>query len=145
LTKLNLIQFKKLEKYAIIPTKAHRQDAGFDLHSIGSYRILPGERVVISTGIAYMPPEGFAGFVWPRSGLASNRGLDVLGGLIDGGYRGEIKVILVNHGYDSVFINKGDRVAQLVVSPYFSESEEVDSFVGEADDRGTNGFGSSGD
>jgi dUTP pyrophosphatase len=137
-----LIQFKKLNKDAAIPTKAHELDAGFDLYAGCSHRILPGERAVVGTGIACKPPAGYAGYVWPRSGMASNMGVDVLGGLIDGGYRGEIKVILINHGYDCVYINKGDRVAQLVVSVYLSEAEEVDSFDG--GDRGTDGFGSSG-
>jgi dUTP pyrophosphatase len=128
-----------------IPTHARDGDAGVDLAASVAVDIAPGERVLVPTGIAVAIPKGFAGFVLPRSGLAINHGVTVINspGLIDSGYRGELKVGLINHGDTHYAIAVGDRVAQLVilavVSPEFVEVEELDSTS-----RGSGGFGSTG-
>jgi dUTP pyrophosphatase len=128
-----------------IPTHARDGDAGVDLVSAEAVDIAPGKRVLVPTGIAIAIPEGFAGFVLPRSGLAINHGVTVVNapGLIDSGYRGELKVGLINLGEQSYSISVGDRIAQLVVqavmSPDFVEVEELDDTA-----RGSDGFGSTG-
>jgi len=128
------------------PQAQNRGDAGYDLRSSEEYRIEPGQRVLISTGIALAIPEGYAGFVQPRSGLAIKNGIAVLNtpGLIDSGYRDEIKVILINHDQHETFVvNRGDRIAQLVIQKY----ETIDWVITddlESSDRGTGGFGSTG-
>ena len=128
-----------------IPERARDGDAGVDLAASVAVQIAPGERVLVPTGIAVAIPSGFAGFVLPRSGLAINHGVTVINapGLIDSGYRGELKVGLVNHGDTTCAISVGDRIAQLVimavVSPEFVEVEELDATL-----RGSGGFGSTG-
>ena len=128
------------------PQAQNRGDAGYDLRSTGEYKIEPGQRVLVSTGIALAIPEGYAGFVQPRSGLAIKNGITALNspGLIDSGYRDEIKVILINHDPMETFvINKGDRIAQLVVQRYETIDWQIVDDL-ETSDRGTGGFGSTG-
>ena len=128
-----------------LPTKAHFGDAGADLSSAVAIDIPPGEKTLVPTGLAVAIPDGFAGFVLPRSGLAVTFGVTVINapGLIDSGYRGEVKVALVNHGRETFSIEKGDRVAQLVImavaSPEFVEVDTLDPTS-----RGAGGFGSTG-
>lgn len=128
-----------------IPKQAHEGDAGVDMTASVAVDIAPGARVLVSTGIAVAIPRGFAGFVLPRSGLAINHGVTVVNapGLIDSGYRGEVKVGLINHGDTAYVISAGDRVAQLVImaveTPEFIEVSELD-----ATGRGAGGFGSTG-
>ena len=128
-----------------IPVHAHEGDAGVDLTSSRDIELSPGAQVLVPTGIAVAIPRGFAGFVLPRSGIAVKHGVTVINapGLIDSGYRGELKVGLINHGDSSYTIKVGDRIAQLVVmavvSPEFVEVEELD-----ATSRGSGGFGSTG-
>jgi dUTP diphosphatase len=100
-----------------LPAYARPDDAGLDLHAAEAVTLKPGDRMLVATGIALALPPGFAGFVLPRSGLALRHGVTLLNtpGLIDAGYRGEIKVLLVNHGTVAVTLARGDRVAQLVV------------------------------
>ena len=120
-------------------------DAGVDLRSTESVSIEPGERCLIPTGLAVAIPEGYAGFVQPRSGMAINKGLGVLNspGLIDSGYRGELKVIAINLGSDALPIERGDRIAQLVILPVPPfDYEEVEVLPGS--ERGAGGFGSTG-
>ena len=128
-----------------LPEFAHPGDAGADLTASESVTIEPGERALVPTGLAVAIPEGFAGFVLPRSGLAIRSGITVINapGLIDSGYRGELRVGLVNLG-DSVFvIEAGDRIAQLVIMavtrPEFVEVDDLDETL-----RGSGGFGSTG-
>src|SRR4029078_3797010 len=111
------ILMKLLDDGLPAPRYQHANDGVFDLPSRVDLLLGPGERATIPTGIALAIPSGFAGFVLPRSGLASRHGLSLLNtpGLIDAGYRGEIKVLLVNHGEAAVSLERGDRVAQLVV------------------------------
>ena len=138
-----MIKIKKLNENAIIPTKANSTDAGYDLYAIDDYEILGCRRSAVKTGIAMSIPDGYVGLVWPRSGLAIKKGIDTLAGVIDSGYRGEIVVLLQNHGSESLFINKGDRIAQILFQSIANfELKEVQSL--DDTDRGGGGFGSSG-
>ncbi|HEY5578893.1 MAG TPA: dUTP diphosphatase [Acidimicrobiia bacterium] len=139
------VTFRRLDKELPPPSRAHSGDAGVDLYAREEAVLGPEERVIVPTGIAVGIPEGYAGLVVPRSGLAARFGVCVVNapGLVDSGYRGEIKVILVNHGRDSVRIERGDRIAQLVVVPVglgeFVEVEELSDTS-----RGDEGLGSTG-
>jgi dUTP pyrophosphatase len=128
-----------------LPAYARADDAGLDLHAAESVTLAPGARALVPTGIALAIPPGFAGFVLPRSGLALRHGVTALNtpGLIDAGYRGEVKVLLINHGAAAVTLARGDRIAQLVVQ----RVERVAlTPVAELPDsaRGPGGFGSTG-
>jgi dUTP pyrophosphatase len=131
---------------ARLPTRAHEGDAGLDLHSAEPARIPPGERASVSTGIAVEIPPGHAGLVLPRSGLAADHGIALVNapGLIDSGYRGEIRVLLLNTDREREFeIRPGDRIAQLVLTRIAeAEPVEVDDLAKAT--RGPSGFGSSG-
>lgn len=120
-------------------------DAGVDLRATEAVTLAPGQRTLIPTGIAVAIPEGYAGFVQPRSGMAINKGLGLLNspGLIDSGYRGEIKVIAINLDSQPLEIARGDRIAQLVILPVPEvEYEEVEALPDS--ERGAGGFGSTG-
>jgi dUTP pyrophosphatase len=136
----------KLEPGAVLPTRAHSGDAGLDLYASEGARIGPGQRSSVGTGIAVEIPEGHAGQVLPRSGLAKKHGIALVNspGLIDSGYRGELRVLLLNTDPQELFeIEAGDRIAQLLVSPVvMAEPVEVDSLTDSA--RGNGGFGSTG-
>lgn len=140
------LEIKRLDPGMSVPEYAYAGDAGSDLRSAADRRIACGERDVIPTGLAVAIPEGYAGLVLPRSGLAAKHGVGVVNGpgLIDSHYRGEIKVILINHDkYKDFVIRRGDRIAQLVIIPVadvrFVEKDDLDDT-----ERGANGFGSSG-
>lgn len=135
-----------IDKDLPLPKKAYEGDAGMDLLSAEDLLIDPGERALISTGIAIEIPPGYAGFVQPRSGLAIKHGIGVVNspGLIDSNYRGEIKVILINMDKEARYkIKRADKIAQLVIkkveSPTFVVVDELNDSK-----RGKNGFGSSG-
>jgi dUTP pyrophosphatase len=136
----------RLEDGAALPTRAHEGDAGLDLYSCESAHIGPGERWSVGTGIAVEIPEGHAGLVLPRSGLARKHGIALVNspGLIDSGYRGEIRVLLLNTDPADTFqVEPGDRIAQLVIAPIvMAEPVEVEALTDSA--RGDGGFGSSG-
>jgi dUTP pyrophosphatase len=141
------LQFKALHEYAQLPTYGSDGAIGLDLHAVVPEHITvlaPGERALIPTGLAAAIPEGFYGRVAPRSGLAVKYGIDVLAGVIDSDYRGEIKVALVNLGDKPFDIRTGDRIAQLVleradrVRPVWAAGDLPST------DRGTDGFGSTG-
>lgn len=132
-----------------VPSYAHSGDAGVDLVTTTDVVIEPAERAVVGTGIAIALPEGYAGFVHPRSGLAARAGLSVVNtpGTIDSGYRGEIKVCLVNHDpREPITLRRGDRIAQLLVQrvehAVFREVDSVDLLPATA--RGAGGYGSTG-
>jgi dUTP pyrophosphatase len=135
-----------LDERATLPRRAYPGDAGLDLHALEPCLLAPGERVTVRTGIAVEIPEGQAGLVLPRSGLAARHGIALVNapGLIDAGYRGEIRVLLLNTDRSEAFaIAAGDRIAQLVlVRVQTPEVIEVDALA--ASDRGPGGFGSSG-
>jgi dUTP pyrophosphatase len=137
--------FKKLVPDAVIPTRAHATDAGFDLYCTEAVFLACGDRALISTGVSVAIPTGAVGLVCPRSGLAIKDGVTVANapGIVDSGYRGELKVILHNTDTTNAFsCHKHSRIAQLVVVPFLGLSTEVDELP-EAD-RGDGGFGSTG-
>jgi len=141
------IKIKRLDKEAILPKYQHgaNEDVGMDLHSIESGILKTGEYKLFKTGIAISLPVGYAGFVNPRSGLALKHGITVLNadGVIDPGYRGEIGILLINHGQEEFKINKGDRIAQLIIQKYEEvEWKEVDELSDSK--RGQGGYGHTG-
>ena len=135
---------KKLTPYATIPTKGSAGAAGYDLTATDPVTIHPGERAIVSTGLAIRLPPGTYGRVAPRSGLAARHGIDVLAGVVDPDYRGEVKVILQNHGTETFVTGPGMRIAQLVLENFTTTTvEEVDD-LGDDTLRGVAGFGSTG-
>jgi len=139
------LRVKRLATVAILPTRSHADDAGLDLHASEDLVIGAGECRTIATGIAIALPPGTEGQVRPRSGLAQEYCVTVLNspGTIDEGYRGEIRVILINHGRRPFHVKSGMRIAQLVVQPRLSiDLLEVESLTDTA--RGPGGFGSTG-
>ena len=137
------INLKKVEPHAKIPTRANQSDAGWDLYSLVTRSISPSQRVTIRTGISLQIPEEYVGLIWPRSGMSVKNGIDVLAGVVDSGYRGEIKVCLLNTSREWMDIKEGDRIAQILFQevPHF-QLQEVD--ILQNSDRGEGGFGSSG-
>lgn len=140
------LPFTRLSESARAPRRAHEGDAGYDLFAAEEARLGPGERASVGTGIAVAIPDGCAGLVLPRSGLAMRHGISVVNapGLIDAGYRGEVRVLLLNTDRSEAFeVAPGDRIAQLVISrvesPELVELESLDETV-----RGAGGFGSTG-
>jgi dUTP pyrophosphatase len=135
----------RLREDAVLPDRAYQGDAGLDLVACDRVELAPGERAVVGTGIAVAIPEGHAGYVQPRSGLASRHGITIVNtpGLVDSGYRGELRVILLNTDREHAFVvEPGMRIAQLVLLPVAVAStvevEELPESV-----RGVRGFGSS--
>ena len=142
------IPFRRLVPQAEAPERAHAGDAGYDLRSVEEAELVPGGRALVRTGISVAVPEGYAGLVLPRSGLAVKHGISLVNtpGLIDSGYRGEIQVPLINHDREETFlVERGARIAQLVLvraaAAIFAEMEFLESAT---DGRGEGGFGSSG-
>jgi dUTP pyrophosphatase len=140
------LRIARLDERARLPTRAHDADAGLDLYALEDAVLAPGERASVPTGIAVEIAPGQAGLVLPRSGLAARHGISVVNapGLIDAGYRGEVRVLLLNTDREQPFeITSGDRIAQLVlVRVELPELVEVDSLSDT--ERGAGGFGSSG-
>ena len=141
-----ILPIKRLDESVQLPAYAYQGDAGLDLRSSEDVSLAPFERRLVSTGLAIAIPEGYAGFVQPRSGLALREGLSMANtpGLIDSHYRGELKVCAINLDSEkTIHIERGERIAQLVIQKVpavtLSEVEELDET-----DRGTGGFGSSG-
>ena len=142
------VPFRRLRAEALEPTRAHARDAGYDLRSVDDVSLPPGGRSLVRTGISLAIPQGYAGLVLPRSGLAMKHGVAPVNtpGLIDSGYRGEILVPLINHDpMETFLIERGMRVAQLVLvraeEAVFAEVEVLEAGT---DGRGEGGFGSSG-
>ena len=136
---------RRLRADATLPARAYAGDAGFDLAACERVELGPGERAAVPTGLAVAIPEGYAGFVQPRSGLAARNGLTIVNtpGLVDSGYRGELVVILLNTDREVPFVvEPGMRIAQLVVVPV-PEVELVELLELPASERGVRGFGSS--
>ena len=148
MTKPNEIELRitRLDPQVELPSYAYEGDAGLDLRANEDVTLQPFERRLISTGLAIAIPEGYAGFVQPRSGLALKQGLSMANtpGLIDSHYRGELKVVAINlDAHNAIHVERGERIAQLVIQQvpvvHLMEVEELDET-----DRGTGGFGSSG-
>lgn len=139
------LAIRRLRADAIIPEHAYSGDAGFDLAACERVELAPGERAIVGTGLAVAIPEGHAGFVQPRSGLAARHGITIVNtpGLVDSGYRGELRVILLNTDTAETFVvERGMRIAQLVVVPVPGfELVEVEELP--ESERGVRGFGSS--
>ena len=139
------LAIQRLREDAVVPARAYPGDAGLDLAACERLELGPGERAVVGTGLAVAIPEGYAGFVQPRSGLASRHGISVVNapGLIDSGYRGELRVILLNTDREHAFVvEPGMRIAQLLVLEVPEvEPVEVDELPESV--RGVRGFGSS--
>jgi dUTP pyrophosphatase len=140
------LRYSLLRADALPPSRAHPGDAGLDLRAAEGATLGPGERASVGTGIAVAIPDGWAGLVLPRSGLAARNGIALVNapGLIDPGYRGEVRVLLLNTDRAEPFeVSPGDRIAQLTLvrleSPELEEAEELDETA-----RGEGGFGSSG-
>ena len=140
---VHVVNIQHLNEHAKNPTKAHTMDAGWDLYASEDCSIKSQERGVVHTGISIEMPAYFAGLIWPRSGMAINAGVDVLAGVIDSGYRGEVMVCLYNTGDKFVQIKRGDKIAQII----FQEVPEVGITVTDSlgsSQRGSDGFGSTG-
>ncbi len=139
------LPIRRLRDDAVVPSRAYAGDAGLDLAACERVELGPGERAAVGTGLAVAIPEGYAGFVQPRSGLAARHGITIVNapGLVDAGYRGELKVVLLNtDARESFLVEPGMRIAQLVVLPVPRvEPVEVDELPDS--ERGVRGFGSS--
>jgi dUTP pyrophosphatase len=139
------LSIQRLRDDAVVPTRAYAGDAGLDLASCERVELGPGERATVATGLAVAIPDGYAGFVQPRSGLASRHGITIVNtpGLVDSGYRGELKVILLNtDAHEAFVVEPGMRIAQLVVMQVPGvDPVEVDELP--ESERGARGFGSS--
>jgi dUTP pyrophosphatase len=139
------LPFRRLHEGATLPERAYAGDAGLDLTAAERVELAPGVRAVVGTGLAVAIPEGHAGFVQPRSGLAAKHGITIVNspGLVDSGYRGELKVVLLNTDREeTVVVEPGMRIAQLVVVPVATpQPVEVGELPGS--ERGERGFGSS--
>lgn len=137
------VKIKKIKDNAIIPRYAHKGDAGVDLYSTQNYTLKPGERVLVSSGIKIAIPQGYEAQIRPKSGLAINYGISVCNtpGTVDSSYRGEVGVIVINHGKENFKIKKGKKIAQMIFNKVeeakFEEVEELDNTT-----RGEGGFGS---
>jgi dUTP pyrophosphatase len=139
------LPFKRLDESATLPVRAYAGDAGLDLAAAERVELAPGARALVGTGLAVAIPDGHAGFVQPRSGLAAEHGITIVNspGLVDSGYRGELKVILLNTDSEQAFVvEPGMRIAQLVVVPV-AAPQPVEVAELPATERGEKGFGSS--
>ena len=137
------VQVQKLSKTTRLPTKANESDAGWDLYASEDVIIEPSQTQTVGTNIAMAIPDGYVGLIWDRSGMATKRGVHRFAGVIDSGYRGEIKVCLWNSSKEHCIINKGDRMAQILFQPVpplpMIEVQDINTTS-----RGVRGFGSSG-
>jgi dUTP pyrophosphatase len=143
---IEALRARRLDPRATLPTRAHPGDAGLDLYALDACELGPGERTSVATGVAVEIPDGYAGLVMPRSGLAARHGIALVNapGLIDAGYRGELKVLLLNTDREHACeLAAGERIAQLVLTPVATppviEVEELSESA-----RGEGGFGSTG-
>jgi dUTP pyrophosphatase len=142
-SEIELLKFKKLDPRATLPTRGSLAAAGLDLYSIEAVSLEPGQRAIARTGLAVAIPEGFYGRLAPRSGLATKKGLDVLAGVIDADYRGEIGCLLHNTGEERIELAANSKICQLIiekiVNPQAAWADELDDT-----ERGRGGFGSTG-
>lgn len=140
---MGTLNFKKLDPRATLPTRGSRSAAGLDLYSIEAVSLAAGQRTIVRTGLAVAIPTGFYGRVAPRSGLATKKGLDVLAGVIDADYRGEIGCLLYNSGEERIELAEQSKICQLIIesiiTPQAAWADELDDTA-----RGGGGFGSTG-
>lgn len=138
------MKIKLLSTNAKVPIRANEFAAGYDLFSLYNYTIHPHQRILIQTGIAIEIPDGYYGRIAPRSGLAMKKGIDVMAGVIDSDYRGELGVLLLNTDPEKVFyIESGDKIAQIIFEKYYSFDIEISDEISKTN-RGDGGFGSTG-
>ncbi|MBU1727696.1 dUTP diphosphatase [Patescibacteria group bacterium] len=138
-----ILKVKKLREDAKLPEYAHHGDAGFDIYGMEHIEIKPGERKMIPTGLSFEVPEGHVMLVWDKSGLAKNFGLHNLAGVIDSGFRGEVNILIINHGSEVHVFEKHDKIAQALIQKVERvEFEEVDGLSETL--RGGGGWGSTG-
>ena len=137
------INVKLINDDAQLPTRANEFDAGWDLYSVDNCAIDPNSRQLVNVGIALEIPERYVGLIWPRSGLAVKSGVDVFAGVIDSGYRGEVKVCLYNSSTETIHISPGDRVAQILFQA-IGQFDLVEATQLTDTPRDAGGFGSSG-
>lgn len=140
---IEVLGFKKLDHRATLPARGSQLAAGLDLYSIEDVTILPKQRALVPTGLAVAIPEGYYGHIAPRSGLATQKGLDVLAGVIDADYRGEIRCLLYNTGDEAIQLPAQSKICQLIIekiiTPVAVWADEISDT-----DRGSGGFGSTG-
>ncbi len=136
-----ILIISKLNDAAPVPTKGSSRAAGYDLSSLEDYVLRPGERKLFKTGLSFEIPTGMYGRIAPRSGLAFKSGVDVMAGVIDEDYRGEIGVILINLGQESKEFKIGDKIAQIIFE-FYNDLDIVESWNLQSTERGTGGFGS---
>ena len=137
------LRFKRLDPRATLPTRGSSHAAGLDLYSIEDVAIEPKQRSLVRTGLAAAIPEGYYGRVAPRSGLATKSGLDVLAGVIDADYRGEIRCLLYNTGDEKIQLPAASKICQLVIEKIITPEATWSDEISETD-RGSGGFGSTG-
>jgi len=140
---LEFLSFEKLDPNAVLPTRGSQSAAGLDLYSIEAITLNPNERRVIRTGLAVAIPEGYYGRVAPRSGLAIQKGVDVLAGVIDADYRGEIGCLLHNVGAERIDLPAQSKICQLIIEKIITPAAVWVNHLSETD-RGRGGFGSTG-
>ena len=138
-----VISVKKISATATLPKYIHPHDAGMDLYSSETINIQPGERRLIPTGIAMAIPKDYVGLIWDKSGIATNHGLKTMAGVIDAGYRGEIRVLIHNLSNEPYKVQAGTKIAQMLIQPVVQkEIQEVENL--DDTSRGAGGFGSTG-
>ena len=140
---MDTLRIKKLREDATVPTRQFDGDAGLDLYAAEAVTLPPGARAKIPTGIAVAVPKGMVGLIWDKSGLSNMHGLKTLGGVVDAGYRGEVLVGIVNLSSETYTVQKGHKVAQMLIQKIERVSLEVVDEL-DATDRGHGGFGSTG-
>jgi dUTP pyrophosphatase len=140
---LERLSFKRLDPRATLPSRGSSQSAGLDICSIEDVAIEPRHRVLVSTGLAVAIPEGYYGRVAPRSGLATKNGLDVLAGVIDADYRGEIRCLLYNTGDEAIQLPAESKICQLIIEKIITPRAVWADEISKTD-RGSGGFGSTG-
>jgi dUTP pyrophosphatase len=140
---IEFLNFRKLDERATLPTRGSRAAAGLDLYSIEAISLEPGQRAIARTGLAVAIPEGFYGRLAPRSGLATKSGLDVLAGVIDADYRGEIGCLLHNTGAERIELAENSKICQLIIEKIVTPRAVWADNLGDTE-RGPGGFGSTG-
>jgi len=138
-----LLRFKRLDPRAVLPARGSLLAAGLDIYALEDLTLQPGERALARTGLAVAIPEGYYGRVAPRSGLATKKGLDVLAGVIDADYRGEIRCLLYNAGAEAIHLPAESKVCQLIIEKIITPTAVWADDISDTD-RGSGGFGSTG-
>jgi dUTP pyrophosphatase len=134
---------QKIHPDAVLPTHAYADDAGMDLFACEECVVGPAQKALVATGLKIAIPSGYAGFIWDKSGIAAKHHMKTMAGVIDAGYRGELKVVITNLGTEPYAVKKGEKIAQIVIQPVAQPEVEEVAEIGDTE-RGEGGFGSSG-